>query len=324
MTPEGANTAVDAMTADEIIAEFGVDADYRVVPREAIAAAEARREEMISAFIAEIERFLSIRQPSRDELAYSPLIVIVNLLGEWRASAAYRSVCRLMRRDSDIIDGLFGDSAANLAAICAALFDGDRASLETVILDAKADQFSRHACFEALVELAVKGKTDRSAVETFVREGYRRLEPRHDNFVWVGWIGAVAALALSDLAPLARKAITDEKVPYNFTDLKHYNADLEYAVANPQSPWPRELAPRKVPSTVDMLQEFADAASRNEAERKVSADRFPASAPGIGFGDTPDEDRPAFNPWRDVGRNDPCPCGSGKKYKKCCLGTLDA
>ncbi|HSO84675.1 SEC-C metal-binding domain-containing protein [Thiocapsa sp.] len=24
---------------------------------------------------------------------------------------------------------------------------------------------------------------------------------------------------------------------------------------------------------------------------------------------------------RKVGRNDPCPCGSGKKYKKCCLGS---
>jgi uncharacterized protein YchJ len=22
---------------------------------------------------------------------------------------------------------------------------------------------------------------------------------------------------------------------------------------------------------------------------------------------------------KDVGRNDPCPCGSGKKFKKCCL-----
>lgn len=21
-----------------------------------------------------------------------------------------------------------------------------------------------------------------------------------------------------------------------------------------------------------------------------------------------------------IGRNDPCPCGSGKKFKKCCLG----
>lgn len=26
---------------------------------------------------------------------------------------------------------------------------------------------------------------------------------------------------------------------------------------------------------------------------------------------------PVRNPLRDVGRNDPCPCGSGKKFKKC-------
>ncbi|WP_198164187.1 SEC-C metal-binding domain-containing protein [Bradyrhizobium jicamae] len=25
------------------------------------------------------------------------------------------------------------------------------------------------------------------------------------------------------------------------------------------------------------------------------------------------------NTWRHVGRNDPCPCGSGKKAKKCSL-----
>ncbi|HEX76880.1 MAG TPA: hypothetical protein G4O03_00455 [Dehalococcoidia bacterium] len=24
---------------------------------------------------------------------------------------------------------------------------------------------------------------------------------------------------------------------------------------------------------------------------------------------------------KGVGRNDPCPCGSGKKYKKCCMGS---
>ena len=23
---------------------------------------------------------------------------------------------------------------------------------------------------------------------------------------------------------------------------------------------------------------------------------------------------------QSVGRNDPCPCGSGKKFKKCCMG----
>jgi uncharacterized protein YecA (UPF0149 family) len=30
--------------------------------------------------------------------------------------------------------------------------------------------------------------------------------------------------------------------------------------------------------------------------------------------------RPAFPVLRRVGRNEPCPCGSGRKYKRCCLG----
>jgi hypothetical protein len=30
--------------------------------------------------------------------------------------------------------------------------------------------------------------------------------------------------------------------------------------------------------------------------------------------------KPIVNESARVGRNDPCPCGSGKKYKKCCLG----
>jgi preprotein translocase subunit SecA len=32
---------------------------------------------------------------------------------------------------------------------------------------------------------------------------------------------------------------------------------------------------------------------------------------------------PVRNPMRHVGRNDPCPCGSGKKAKKCCLARQD-
>jgi hypothetical protein len=29
--------------------------------------------------------------------------------------------------------------------------------------------------------------------------------------------------------------------------------------------------------------------------------------------------KPIVRPGSKIGRNDPCPCGSGKKYKKCCL-----
>jgi hypothetical protein len=30
--------------------------------------------------------------------------------------------------------------------------------------------------------------------------------------------------------------------------------------------------------------------------------------------------KPIVRPGSKIGRNDPCPCGSGKKYKKCCMG----
>lgn len=31
--------------------------------------------------------------------------------------------------------------------------------------------------------------------------------------------------------------------------------------------------------------------------------------------------KPSVREYKKIGRNDKCPCGSGKKYKKCCLNT---
>jgi uncharacterized protein YecA (UPF0149 family) len=33
-------------------------------------------------------------------------------------------------------------------------------------------------------------------------------------------------------------------------------------------------------------------------------------------------ERQALEARTKIGRNDPCPCGSGKKYKKCCLASV--
>jgi preprotein translocase subunit SecA len=40
---------------------------------------------------------------------------------------------------------------------------------------------------------------------------------------------------------------------------------------------------------------------------------------GININVKPEEKRQTITQGvKEVGRNDPCPCGSGKKYKKCC------
>ena len=51
-------------------------------------------------------------------------------------------------------------------------------------------------------------------------------------------------------------------------------------------------------------------------------DKHESHAPdyaGSELGDSAKKPKPIVNTEPKMGRNDPCSCGSGKKYKKCCL-----
>jgi preprotein translocase subunit SecA len=57
--------------------------------------------------------------------------------------------------------------------------------------------------------------------------------------------------------------------------------------------------------------------------RELGLDTEPPQEPVSGPQELPLPEPPAATPAAGfpdgkVGRNDPCPCGSGKKYKKCC------
>ncbi len=62
---------------------------------------------------------------------------------------------------------------------------------------------------------------------------------------------------------------------------------------------------------------------RKEPERQIRA--IHQSTVGMGYAETqpaeqvaPGKPKPVRRVGKKIGRNDPCPCGSGKKYKKCC------
>ena len=52
-------------------------------------------------------------------------------------------------------------------------------------------------------------------------------------------------------------------------------------------------------------------------ERKPEREEV-AKPTAASHGDGTLEKKPVVNKKKKIGRNDPCPCGSGKKYKKCC------
>ena len=58
----------------------------------------------------------------------------------------------------------------------------------------------------------------------------------------------------------------------------------------------------------------APSARQLPQEHQDSGTRSPV---GPSEGDRP-KMKPVVHAGPKVGRNDPCPCGSGKKYKKCC------
>jgi preprotein translocase subunit SecA len=71
----------------------------------------------------------------------------------------------------------------------------------------------------------------------------------------------------------------------------------------------------------DLEQQFVHPETQSfkkpQGEPAVARDpRF--GAPSIAASPAGSIDKPAPLSHPKVGRNDPCPCGSGKKYKKCC------
>ena len=61
--------------------------------------------------------------------------------------------------------------------------------------------------------------------------------------------------------------------------------------------------------------EAVDAQRRQESQMEYRHDQASAVSGGQGQGTVPDE--PFVREGRKVGRNEPCPCGSGSKYKHC-------
>jgi preprotein translocase subunit SecA len=97
--------------------------------------------------------------------------------------------------------------------------------------------------------------------------------------------------------------------------LKLLRGNITITVKRPE---PQRKAPRNLRTNIDQIvmasgQEKSDGSDGSAASRRQSAGnrqnghgRSPSATPAP---------RPVMA--NKIGRNDPCPCGSGKKYKKC-------
>jgi hypothetical protein len=313
------------MDAETIVEQLTVAHAW---PHAALAAAGAHRAELVPLFLREIETHLAI-SPEDREFVPTPFFFAVHLLAEWRETSAYRPLLSLLRLPNDEIDDIFSDALTEtLARTLASVYDGDPQPMIDIIHDPNAEETVRWQLVTTLAILVVHGKLDRAWFVEFLRDCYTAL-PQSYQFVWIGWMQAVAALGIVELKPLVQRAYAAGFVALDFYSWEEFEQILTEATVKP--PTPNDPEYLLFGDTATELASWANVSDRLNTE---DDDWIPAGSTRLQSDELQKERDwhqlraarvleqpiiPITNSHRDIGRNDPCPCGSGKKYKKCCL-----
>jgi hypothetical protein len=118
---------------------------------------------------------------------------------------------------------------------------------------------------------------------------------------------------MSDLKPLVKKGFDRGYIDSHILGFDHFEQDLRRGIDHPGEP----LSPGDPDCTPfgDTVEELSGWYCFTEQHR-VDQERWQRQAAA-----NQGRNRRLENPFKGIGRNDPCPCGSGKKFKKCCLAT---
>ena len=235
------------------------------------------------------------RADAYDEGDATALFALVLLFAEKRDTRAFKPLCDRVLADIDISAWLGSDAAGVMAGVFISLCDGDLELLGTVAMRAEGDQYVRASALEAyayLTRIAQSASDDEA--RAFLTRFLAEAKPRGNDYIWIDWALAVARLGFDDFNPEVARLFSRSWIDEEEMTLQEYYGLLAAARADPAAAFAEaEIGP--IESVIAMLDQDEE-----------------------GDGDEALEG-PHVNPMRDVGRNDPCPCGSGKKYKKCCL-----
>jgi hypothetical protein len=298
---------MDVETAISTFASAGHD-----LPREAMQWALDNWEEAAPGLLGVLERYADGTDRSED--AANAAFFILHLAGERRETRAFAPLCRLAK-DAEAIEAVLGDGiTTTLKGILISTYDGDLDALKDLIEAEGADPYVRSGAFEVLAYLAATGRVAREDAQAYLLQLYDTLRPQHESFAWYGWSAAIALLGLESMSGLVQKAFARGLIDPVFTNYDHFREDLGRTLADPERM--AGLRYDKIGPLDDAIAELAGWYAFSDAAKQNRARHIAREAAGV---QPRPPEAPAINPFKGVGRNDPCPCGSGKKFKKCCL-----
>jgi hypothetical protein len=231
------------------------------------------------------------------------------LLAQFREKRAYPLAVKIFSAPGEVPFDLYGDTVTEgLGQVFGSIYDGDPTPLETLIEREDVNEYVRDAAIETFLILEHTGQMPREQVVGYFQRLFGGRLQRTHSHAWNGLVSAVVDLPAPELLADVRRAYEDGLVDPGFATLEGIERILQ---SRPKGSRDRHYV---ITDAISEMEWWA--AFHPEDSQPPPMPKFNASVERPEPGSYAAA-QPVFRSPK-IGRNDACPCGSGKKYKKCC------
>lgn len=302
-------------------------------PHEAVEEARRRWDEWAPRFIAVIERISEGGSPFLDDDGeeFNGLFCFVTwLAAEKRDARAYAPLVRACHCSPERAEELFGDDlTGGLDRMLASVCDGDLSPLKALAEDEDAAVWCRVAALFAMNVRVVEGDDDRDEMlawmDTFCTREADRLrregggeDDRDTLLTWA--VGIVGNLGPAPLMEKIRGWFGEGLIDPTVDGLPWFEAQAAESADDCLAQARGDKNDRYVRDVVAEMEWWAcfREETGEESDESDTPEWLDRLMPSIGGPNLIHGEGTFRRDAPKVSRNDPCPCGSGKKFKKCC------
>jgi hypothetical protein len=271
-------------------------------PTELIEEVIFRREETVPAFLeilADIEKNPESWLADQDRMIH---IYAMYALALFRETRAYPLLVQIFSRPGEFPFDLSGDVVTqNLDGILASVCGGDTGGIQELIENAKANEYVRASAMQAMVLLVNTGQITRDVAVEYFLQLFQKFE-RKPGYEWSALANVCCDLWPHEAMGELRQAYEEDLV--DPADITLEDIERELALGKGKA-----LAQIQCPLITDLAFDMGWMQCFESPKRESTRTGNPFAGFAVA---TVQRSTPK------VGRNDPCPCGSGKKFKKCC------
>jgi Protein of unknown function (DUF1186)/SEC-C motif len=277
------------------------------LPREALAAADAQRAGLTPHLLGSLAETIAHPEILENDGDLQLPFYAMYLLAAWREKLAHPLLLGFLRLPGDQPVDLSGDIVTqDMDRMLAQTCHGDPSAIVALALDARVNEWSRNAAVGSLSLLTAWGELPR---ETLIAH-YREIVASSGPPVEGGEPAAALAEVVCGALDLRLREMRDELL-----DLMD-RGWIDTLVVGSREQVAREFDHPRASLLKPPIVDVADAVRWWGCFERT----WRRSTRPDGALPPPDVvvDRAPYRAQPKIGRNEPCPCGSGKKYKKCC------